>query len=88
MKTFEDINWKKHKIPGAIQGTLHLGDGFEISVVAGEFMYCFPKENLGNPDLHSSFEIAIFNNDGDMIDDPLGWQSKDDINALLSNYSS
>ena len=28
MKTFEDINWGKHSIPGAIQGTLHLGDGF------------------------------------------------------------
>jgi len=86
MKTFEDINWGKHSIPGAIQGTLNLDEGLELSISAGEFMYCFPKENLGNPDLHSSFEVAFFNCYGNMIDEPLGWQSKEDINALLSNY--
>jgi hypothetical protein len=86
MKTFKDIIWKKHSIPGAIQGLLNLKGGFELSVVAGEFHYSTPRENLGSPDLHSSFEVAIFDNDGNFIDEVLGWQSREDINSLLSNY--
>jgi len=86
MKTFDDIIWKKHSIPGAIQGLLDLKGGFELSVVAGEFQYCTPRENLGSPDLHSSFEVAIFDNEGNIVDDPQGWQSREEINALLSNY--
>jgi hypothetical protein len=86
MKTFNDIIWKKHRIPGAIQGILKLKKGFELSVVAGEFHYSTPRENLGSPDLHSSFEVAIFDNEGKFVGDVLGWQSREDINTLLSNY--
>jgi|CoawatStandDraft_6_1074263.scaffolds.fasta_scaffold61986_2 hypothetical protein len=89
MKTFADIKWKSHKSdPKAIQGLLPLSGGAELSVVAGDWMYCTPKKSLGNPDLHSSFEIAFFDKDGDFINDILGWQTREDINALLSNYSS
>jgi len=86
MKTFDDIIWKKHRLVGAIQGLLDLKDGFELSVVAGEFQYCTPRENLGSPDLYSSFEVAIFNSEGEFEGEVLGWQSREDINSLLSNY--
>lgn len=91
MKTFADIKWKSHKSdPKAIQGLLSLSGGAELSVVAGDWMYSTPKKSLGNPDLHSSFEVAVIDQNGDfevLGDDlVLGWQSRDDINALLSNY--
>ncbi len=69
MKTFADIKWKSHKSdPKAIQGLLPLSGGAELSVVAGDWMYCTPKKSLGNPDLHSSFEIAFFDKDGVQVD--------------------
>ena len=87
LKTFEDISWKQHRVgKGAIQGLLPLSRGFELSVVAGEFFYSTPRKNLGTPDAFSSFEVAIFNPEGEFVDDVKGWQTREDINALLSNY--
>lgn len=89
MKTFEDISWKQHRVgKGAIQGLLPLSGGFELSVVAGEFFYSTPRKNLGTPDAFSSFEVAIFNPEGEFVfgDNVKGWQTREDINALLSNY--
>ena len=87
MKTFKDITWKKHSMPGAIQGLLPLSGGFELSIVAGSFMHCTPKENLGDPNLHSSFEVAIFNPEGEFVGDVKGWQSREDINVLIKFLS-
>jgi len=86
MNTFDDIIWKKHSIPGAIQGILNLPEGFELSVAASSFHYCSPREDLKSPDLFITFEVVVFNPEGDMVDEPMGWQSREDINSLLSNY--
>jgi hypothetical protein len=84
MKTFDDIKWSKHGIPGAIQGKLVLNSGLELSIVAGEFLYCTPKVNNLKVDEYTSFEVAIFSELGSMIGDPMGWQSRDEINTLIS----
>jgi len=73
MKTFEDIIWKKHEIYGAIQGNLSLTNEIEISIVAGEGMYCSPPKNLGHHNLYSSFEVEICDNLGFIVDGPKGW---------------
>ena len=88
LKTFEDITWKNHQLSvNAIQGLLMLDNGIELSIVAGKGMYSTPREDLGSPDLYSSFEVAIFDQEGNMVDDVLGWKSKEDINILIQIHS-
>ena len=87
MKTFDDIEWGKHGIPGALQGKLKLDNGLELSVVAGEFMYCSPRENKLSLDEYKSFEVAIFSEHGSMLGDPDGWQDRDDVNRTIAKWS-
>jgi hypothetical protein len=87
MKKFEDISWKQHEvIPGGIQGMLNLGNGIELSIVAGPSMYSTPKAPGYSPDDFVSFEVAIFNEDG-MVGEPGGWQDKTEINDLIAKNS-
>ena len=66
-------------------------NNWEISVSAGSGIYSTPKEDLKDPELFSSFEIAIFNQNGDFAtsevlqidDDVAGWQSREDINNII-----
>jgi len=96
MKTFKDIKFKPHKVgKGAIQGLLMLDNGIEFSVVAGEGMYSTGKggvrEAVNKVKDASSFEVAIFDQDGNFIgaDDDLvlGWQSREDIDILIQIHS-
>jgi len=73
MKKFKDIKWKQHKVvgKGAIQGLLMLHNGIEFSVVAGKGMYSTGKggarEAIGKVEDASSFEVAIFDQNGKFI---------------------
>ena len=96
MKTFKDIKFKPHKVgKGAIQGLLMLDNGIELSVVAGEGMYSTGKggirEAINKVEDASSFEVAIFDQDGKFIpadnDMVLGWQSREDIDKLIKIHS-
>ena len=92
MKTFKDISWKQHRVgKGAIQGLLMLDNGIELSVVAGKGFYSTPRKNLGTPDAFSSFEVAVFDINGNFIpadnDMVLGWQSREDIDKLIQIHS-
>ena len=98
MKTFEDIEWKKHQLgPGFIQGLLMLDSGIELSIVAGSGMYSNSKAGVSKPvdimkiDEIVSFEVCIFNDDSfleAMDDEVLGWQSREDINELIIKHSN
>jgi len=98
MKTFDDIEWKKHQLgPGFIQGLLMLDSGIELSIVAGSGMYCSSKEGACKPvdimniDEILSFEVAIFNDDGfleEMDNEVLGWQSREEIDILIKKHSN
>ena len=94
MKTFKDIIFKQHKVgKGNIQGLLMLDNGIELSVVAGTGMYSAGKtgvrEAVDNVKDVSSFEVAVFDQDGEFIggDMVLGWQSREDINELIKKFS-
>jgi len=96
MKKFKDITFKKHKLgKGNIQGLLKLDNGIELSIVAGTGMYSAGKTGVRGPvdnvkDV-SSFEVAIFDQDGKFIpaddDMVLGWQSREDIDKLIQIHS-
>ena len=73
MKTFKDIIFKRHRLgKGHIQGLLMLDNGVEISIVAGTGMYSAGKTGVRGPVNNvkdvSSFEIAIFDQEGELYD--------------------
>ena len=89
---FEDIKWKQHRVgKGSIQGLLMLDNGIELSVVAGPTMYSLPKDAGNSPDDFDTFEVAVFDQDGNFIlsdeGDVLGWQSREDINKLIQIHA-
>ncbi len=92
MKTFKDVVFKQHRIgKGNIQGLLMLNNGIELSIVAGEGMYSSGRTGVrgpvDKPEDCTSFEVAIFDKDGNMNDDPLGWQSRENINKLINKLN-
>ena len=94
MLIFEDLVFEK-KFGGV--GVAHTFDnGITISVQAGSGNYSTPREDLTSSDQFSSFEVAIWDEDGDWItkeffpdnnDDVIGWQSREDINNLIEKLS-
>ena len=91
MKTFKDIQFFQ-SMGGNLKSTTKFDNGFELSVIAGEFAYSTPRENSLNPDFFSEFEIAILNDEGEFVtrdffqdieDDVMGWQSRSDINMIM-----
>ena len=94
MKSFKDLKFTKHSVTKkAIMASLELKPNVFISVVAGEGMYSTSKKGVRaectKVEDAASFEVAIINEnlpDGEQEWDVKGWQSREDINALLSNY--
>jgi hypothetical protein len=89
MKTFKDITWKQHQLgKGNIQGLLKLDNGIELSIVAGTGMYSAGKTGVrgavDSVEDVSSFEVAVFDQNGDFVGEPRGWQSREDINSLIN----
>jgi len=91
MKTFKDIKFFP-SMGGNLKSNTKFDNGFEISVIAGEFAYSTPRENSLDPDFFSAFEVAIFNDEGEFVtqdffqdieDDVMGWQSRSDINTIM-----
>ena len=89
MIQFRDLEFKPRGFGG--EGATHTFDnGITISVQASRVNYSTPKEDLTSSDQYSSFEVAIWGDDGEFItknftgdDDVIGWQSRDEINTLL-----
>ena len=91
MKTFKDIEFFP-SMGGNLKSSTKFDNGFEISVIAGQFAYSTPRENSLDPDFFSAFEVAIFNDKGEFVtqdffqdinDDVMGWQTRADINTIM-----
>ena len=91
MKTFNDIQFFP-SMGGNLKSLTKFDNGFELSVVAGSFAYCTPREDNLDPDFFEKFEIAIFDDEGNFVtkdffedaqDDVLGWQTRADINTIM-----
>ena len=89
MIQFKDLIFKDHF---HMINAHHVFDNdWEISVSAGSGNYCTPREDLGQPELFSSFEVAIFNQNGDFAtkdllqanDDVIGWCGREDVNNMI-----
>ena len=81
MKTFKDLQFKRHKNvtdSKAVAANMELGNGITVSVVAGEGLYS------GD----GTYEVAMFAGEHEFLplsvwDDVLGWQTPGEINVLL-----
>ena len=84
MKGFKDISWKQHEIYGigTIQGMLTLDNGIEFSVIAGKQTYGSKNFGVKESDF-TTFEVAIFDKNGSMVGNPIGWQNRKDIDKLI-----
>jgi len=61
------IDFKPNDIAGGFGCTKKFLNGFEISIQCSAFHYCTPRENLNSPNDYSSFEVAVFNANGDWV---------------------
>ena len=89
MITFRDLKFKKRDM-GGVGATHTFDNGITISVQAGSFPYSTPREDLTSSDDFVSFEVAMWNEEGEWItsnfigeDSVIGWQDRGEINALM-----
>ena len=91
---FKDLMWNSWQ--DGVSSSPKFDNGFGMSIVAGPGKYSSPKDEGDSPDDFSSFEVAIFNPQGDWVtkeffpghnDDVMGWQSREDINNLIKKIS-
>tara|TARA_R110002126_G_scaffold109741_1_gene246752 strand:- start:84 stop:371 length:288 start_codon:yes stop_codon:yes gene_type:complete len=94
MIQFIDLEFKPRGF-GGVGATQTFDKGITISVQASKVNYSTPKEDLTSPDEFSSFEVAIWGDDGEFItknftgdDDVIGWQSRDEINTLMDKIQT
>jgi len=65
MRTFKDLVFEKTIHLGQGVGAhLEFDNGHVISVQAGPYHHCSPREALNSPDDYESFEVAIWNEYG------------------------
>ena len=93
MKTFNDLKFKKHPLGNGIQAKIEITPNIFISVIAGEGFYSTSKDGSKKPVTKVedviSFEVGIIDEnlpEDDQEWEVVGWQSRNDIDALLSNY--
>jgi hypothetical protein len=90
MLIFKDLIFEKTF--GGVGAKHTFDNGITISVQAGSGIYSTPKENLTSSDQFSSFEVAMWDEDGDFVtkdffpgnnDDVIGRQDRADISILM-----
>lgn len=89
MIQFKDLKFKDNF--GGINANHKFDNGWEISVAAGRMAYSTPREDGLDSSAYSSFEVAIFNPNGDFAtkdllqadDDVVGWCGREDVNNMI-----
>ena len=72
---FDLLNFRPHSLPNAVQALYQFDNDWQISVVSGDKLY-------GNLD-DGTYEVAIFRPNGNMIGDISGWNTKNEVSAMM-----
>jgi hypothetical protein len=75
---FDQLQFKSHHIPGAIRGTYKFSNDWSISVVSGLYgsgLYGIISEG--------TYEVAVFRPNGNMTEDVSGWNTKEEVSAIM-----
>ncbi len=79
---FKNLGFIKHPVVKGIIAQVFTDEGKRISVVCGEGMYSTSRagnrEACDSVEDASSFEVMVGDND------PIGWQSREDIDKILT----
>jgi len=75
---FDQLEFKAHPIPGAVQGTYKFHNGWSISVVSG-----LPGSGLYGNVTDNTYEVAIYRPNGNMTEDVIGWNTKAEVSAMM-----
>jgi hypothetical protein len=77
---FELLNFQPHLngIPGAIGARHNFENGWEISVVSGP-AGCGLYGNINK----NTYEVAIIRPNGNMTEDVNGWNTKQEVSAMM-----
>lgn len=79
---FKNLGFVKHPIVKGIIAQVFTDEGKRISVVCGEGMYSTSRAGnrkaCDSVEDASSFEVMVGDND------PIGWQSREDIDKILT----
>lgn len=94
MNQFNDLEFEPNTLGGF--GACHtFENGVTISVQASKNHYCTPRENLPSHDLYSSFEVALWDDNGwltrnyfpNIDNDVLSMQGREDIDELINQLN-
>lgn len=86
MRTFDNLVFKSHpNMMGGVQALMKLKNGYEISVVGG-------GRGLYGDGINT-FEVAVFNRQGDMInlsdhDQVMGYLNKNEVTDIIQKYDN
>ena len=75
---FNQLQFQPHNIPGAVQAVYEFSNHWKISVVSGPDN-CGLYGRLDD----STYEVAIFHPNGNMTDDVKGWNTKEQVSAMM-----
>lgn len=79
---FDQLQFEAHSIPGAIQGRYKFSNDWSISVVSG-----LPGSGLYGNVTDNTYEVAIFRPNGNMTEDVIGWNTKEEVSAMMKVLS-
>jgi hypothetical protein len=90
---FKDLVFTPRQFGGGFGSHTEIND-FVLSVQASSSNYCTPREDLTSVDDYASFEIAVWEADGDrnwvtrdfiddLNDEVAGWQTREDIDSVI-----
>ncbi len=79
---FDQLEFQEHPIPGAVQASYKFHNGWSISVVSG-----LPGSGLYGNVTDNTYEVAIFRPNGNMTEDVFGWNTKEEVNAMMKVLS-
>ena len=95
VKEFKDLVFEKSG-HGGLGSRTKVGD-HTLSVQCGKFVYCSPREDSTETTTFSSFEVAVFNSDGEFVTEKFiddsedggvaGWVTRDTINQVINKLS-
>lgn len=79
---FDQLQFKAHHLPGAIQGTYKFHNEWSISVVSG-----LPGSGLYGNVTDNTYEVAIIRPNGNMTEDVIGWNTKEEVSVMMKVLS-
>lgn len=79
---FDQLQFEAHPIPGAIQARYKFSNDWSISVVSG-----LPGSGLYGNVTDNTYEVAIFRPNGNMTEDVIGWNTKEEVSAMMKVLS-